>query len=288
MERTAANAAPLLNRDLEAARDAYNRGDATASRDAHNQHLASEQHQEGGGRLKSIVFGGLDGILTSFAIVSGAVGAHLGPTAVLAMGISNVLADALSMGAGEYLSSKAYSSYVRQEMEREKWELHNHPEGEVQEMVELFHQRGMSIDDAQVVVERMAKYKDFFINIMMTEELQLPVPSDDAAAESLRDGFVMFLAFAAFGLVPILAFAVVPIIVPGLDDHVLFGAACAVTGVSLFGLGAYKALFHDKKFFRSGLETLVLGSVCASVAFLVGRAVSNVAEDGLSDLWVHA
>ena len=97
---------------------------------------ATEDHIEAGGRIKSIVFGGLDGILTSFAIVSGAVGAHLGPVVILAMGISNVLADALSMGAGEYLSSRSYNNYVRKELEREQWELENFPEGEIMEMIE--------------------------------------------------------------------------------------------------------------------------------------------------------
>ena len=120
-------------RDLEAARGAFATGDINASRAAHAAPVvvdprASEAHQEGGGRVKSIVFGGcaarcfhppccrlsdhferaphplvtvirLDGILTSFAIVSGAVGAHVPAVAILAMGVSNVLADALSMGA---------------------------------------------------------------------------------------------------------------------------------------------------------------------------------------------
>ena len=93
---------------------------------------------EAGGGAKSVVFGGLDGILTSFAIVAGAVGAGLPPVAILAMGFSNVIADAISLGAGEYLSSRAYNDYVKKEMEREKWELENYPEGEMVEMIELF------------------------------------------------------------------------------------------------------------------------------------------------------
>ena len=112
-----------------------------------------------GGYVKHIIFGGLDGILTSFSIVAGAVGAHLSPVAILAMGISNVLADALSMGAGEYLSSSAYNNYVRREMERETWELENYPEGEVMEMIDLFVRRGMARDDAEAVILRMSKYK---------------------------------------------------------------------------------------------------------------------------------
>ena len=125
-------------RDLGAARSAYGTRDIEASRMAHDSRGATEEHNEAGGMVKTIVFGGLDGILTSFAIVAGAVGAHLTPVAVLAMGVSNVLADAMSMGVGEYLSSRSYNSYVLREKEREAWELDNHPEGEIEEMVELF------------------------------------------------------------------------------------------------------------------------------------------------------
>ena len=134
--------------------------------------MAVEQHEQSGGHLKSIVFGGLDGILTSFAIIAGSHGAKLSPVSMLALGVSNVLADALSMGAGEFLSSRSYNA-VRHEGARARGmaELSNYPAGEIAEMVELFVARGMSREDAQVVIQRMAKYKDFFVDLMMTEEL---------------------------------------------------------------------------------------------------------------------
>merc|ERR1711957_943090 len=230
-------AQPLMtgpSRDLDGARSAYQSGDIEASRAAHANAVrpagmkATEDHIEAGGRIKSIVFGGLDGILTSFAVVSGAIGAHLGPVVILAMGISNVLADALSMGAGEYLSSRSYNNYVKKELEREAWELEHLPEGEVMEMIELYESRGMSREDATVVVTRMAKYKQFFLNIMMPEELCLPVPEPDDNINSL---------------------------------------------------GAYKARFNEKFYIRSGIETVVLGGVCALIAFVVGRFVSSFAGE---------
>jgi len=275
-------------RDLEAARGAFATGDINASRAAHAAPVvvdprASEAHQEGGGRVKSIVFGGLDGILTSFAIVSGAVGAHVPAVAILAMGVSNVLADALSMGAGEWLSSRAYNSYVQKELERETWELDNYPEGEVLEMIELFTQRGMSREDAEVVITRMAKYKDFFVNLMMTEELSLPLPMADASAEAFKDGFLMFLSFAIFGMLPVLGFVALPAVAPDTTESVQLAFASGCTGLTLLGLGGFKAHFHDKNYLRGGLETLLLGSACALVAFTVGRAVANIA--GASELF---
>ena len=172
-------AEPLVARDLSAARQAYERGGevaAEASRAAHSISVGSmavEEHEQSGGHLKAIVFGGLDGILTSFAIIAGSVGANLGPVAMLALGISNVLADALSMGAGEFLSSRSYNAYVTKEREREAWELQNYPAGEIAEMIELFVARGMSREDAQIVIERMAKYK--------VSAQHAPLPADAAS-----------------------------------------------------------------------------------------------------------
>ena len=114
---------------------------------------------------------------------------------------------------------------------------------------------------------------------MMTEELSLPVPEEDDNLNSLKDGFVMFCSFAFFGMLPILGFVVVPALVPGLSDHDLFLVACAITALTLFGLGAFKAQFNDKFYLRAGLETLILGGVCATVSFIVGRCVASYAGD---------
>lgn len=138
-------AVPLLQRDLGGARAAFTTRDAGASESAHKAKgnistspsgapvRNAEPHVQGGEFVKLIVFGGLDGILTSFAIVAGAAGVGLGVKAVLAIGISNVLADALAMGVGEYLSTKSEHEYITEEHARESWEFKNFPEGEVAE-----------------------------------------------------------------------------------------------------------------------------------------------------------
>eukprot|EP00325_Prymnesiales_sp_UTEX-LB-985_P028947 CAMPEP_0174727850 /NCGR_PEP_ID=MMETSP1094-20130205/50595_1 /TAXON_ID=156173 /ORGANISM="Chrysochromulina brevifilum, Strain UTEX LB 985" /LENGTH=309 /DNA_ID=CAMNT_0015929679 /DNA_START=375 /DNA_END=1304 /DNA_ORIENTATION=- len=290
MDSNGGLAAPLMQqRDLQAARDAYISGSVEASRAAHSiktMRGASEEHEQSGGRLKGVIFGGLDGALTSFAILAGSVGANLVPVAMLALGVSNVLANAMSMGVGEVLSSRSYSNYVRKERDREMWELQNFPEGEINEMVELFVARGMSREDAEVVIHKMAKYKDFFVDIMMTEELALPVPSEGDSIESLKDGATMLASFAFFGLLPIVAFVVAGATAPILDTTALFACACGLTMVVLFVLGAVKAKFHDKRYCSSGCETVVLGASCAALAFLVGRALTQ--WTGLHELFPSA
>jgi DNA damage-binding protein 1 len=242
---------------------------------AHDAKGSEEMHQSEGGFLKPIIFGGLDGILTSFAIVAGSAGGNLPTGVVLILGFSNIFADALSMGVGEFLSSKAENEWILSERRREEWEFENYPDGEVREMVEIFEERGMTHEDAELVITTMAKYKDFFVDIMMTQELQLQVPETDHVRESFnegacsfcrdmcfshaflqitcslqlstlccRSGIVMFLSFATFGAFPILGYVIFPAFFPLANPDQLFRAACSVTGIVLFFLGSLKSIFR--------------------------------------------
>lgn len=236
---------------------------------------AIEAHQSGGDYVKAIVFGGLDGILTSFAIVSGSAGGSLSPSVVLVLGFSNVLADALSMGVGEFLSSKAHNDWVLSERRREQWELENYPDGEINEMIDLYVERGMEKEDAEVVIRRMAKYPDFFVDIMMAEELQLQVPEKTHKCDSMKEGLVMFMSFAFFGSLPLLGYVIIPSVFPELPEHTLFLSACVVTGIVLFIMGCFKSVFSASHWFVSGLETATLGGVCATVAYVIGQYVDS-------------
>lgn len=91
-----------------------------------SQSQLEEGHRREGHYIKSVVFGGLDGILTSFSIVSGATGGGLTVSIILLLGLSNVFADALSMGLGDALSSKADNEYIMMERKREYWEFDNY------------------------------------------------------------------------------------------------------------------------------------------------------------------
>ena len=170
------------------------------------------------------------------------------------------------MGVGEFLSSKAENEWILSERRRENWEMENcklccnayyhkwfcvhkmcliyftpslpqDPEGEIREMIDIYESRGMNREDATQVIETMAKYKDFFVDIMMTEELALQVPEEDHKIESMKEGVVMFCAFATFGSLPLLGYVIIPALFPTLGEEVLFTAACIITGLVLFGMG---------------------------------------------------
>jgi len=221
------------------------------------------------------VFGGLDGILTSFAIVAGATGGDLPSQVVLILGFSNIFADALSMGVGEYLSSVAHNDWVLTERNREAWEMDNYPGGEIEEMVQIYTERGMGEEDAREVVERMAKYKDFFVDVMMAEELGLQVPDENHRLESFKEGAIMFSSFAFFGALPLLGYVIIPLFFPHLPSDNLFLCACVITGSVLFLLGSIKSIFSTTHWVIAGGETLLLGGACGAVAHIIGEKIKE-------------
>jgi len=264
----------LLSRDLEDARAAYELGDTDASKKAHLiAHQKNEKHASGGNFLKSFVYGGLDGILTTFSIVAGTVGSSLGAAVVVVLGISNVISDGLSMAFGDYLSTKSEIEYQKAERAREEWEVENNPEGEMLEMEEIYKSKGMSPDDAKLMSQILAKNKEAWVAVMMVEELGIIEENDDP----LKNGLVTFFSFVFFGTFPLIPFLI------GLSVeaqvHTLFYASLIVTLIVLFFLGAIKTKVTGVNVFKSGGETLLIGAIAASAAYVIGWLLEPLHRD---------
>ncbi len=103
---------------------------------------ASEAHTAYGEHIKSIVYGGLDGIITTFATVTSVAGAQLSPVVIVVLGISHLVADGLSMGTGDAMSSQAEIDMNKNERRRERWEMENNMQGEVDEMIDAVREEG--------------------------------------------------------------------------------------------------------------------------------------------------
>jgi DNA damage-binding protein 1 len=254
-------------RDLEGARAAYEAGDVEASRAAHNSKIdAEEQHNTAGDSLKSVVYGGLDGIITTFAVVAGSMGGNLGVGVVIVLGFSNLIPNALSMGLGDAMSTKAENEYILAERAREEWEMDKNKQGEIDEMVGFFTEKGMSEEDATEIMECLANnYPDVFIDLMMKEELDMTVPEPDE--NPFADGAVTFFSFILFGAVPLLGYPVAYLAGGGVSIPALFAISCVLTALTLFALGAIKTKFTSQLWWKGGLEILIMGSITAAVAY---------------------
>jgi len=146
-----------------------------------------EGHEPLGDSIKSVVYGGLDGILTSFAICSGAAGGGLPTHVVLVLGLSGAVANGLSMGLGDALSTQAEHEHILQERQREEWEYDNYKKGEVDEMIDLYVQRGMEYEDAKRVIELIAEHRSFFVDVMTVEELGLQLLVISTSHKNVRN-----------------------------------------------------------------------------------------------------
>ncbi len=253
------------------ARAAFRSGDAEASKHVHDTHVPERHRTDQGRYIKSFVYGGLDGIITTFAVVAGVAGASLSSGVVLILGFANLLADGLSMAIGDFLSTKAENDYNRAEREREQWEVENYPEGEKAEMVELYTDKGLSEEDAKTVVDIISKDKKVWVDVMMVEELGI-IESDESP---FMNGVATFVAFCVFGFVPLGAY-VVSLSAKDLQPYT-FTSACVLTGITLFALGAIKTRVTGRNWLVSGLETFAVGGVAALAAYGIGVALSGLA-----------
>ena len=261
----------MPSRDIEAARQAYLLQDPEASRKAHQSKPAEQHRNEHGQYIKSIVYGGLDGIVTTFAVVAGVAGAHLSPGVVLILGFANLIADGLSMAIGDFLSTRAEQEYASEERRREAWEVEHYPEGEAQELVELYMERGLSEADARGVVEILSRNPKTWVSVMMVEELGI-LESDESP---LKNALATFLSFGFFGFVPLAAYVAAAIQPWG--KGLQFPVACGLTALTLFSLGAAKVRLTGRGWLRSGLEMLLVGGLAAGAAYGIGAALGSLA-----------
>ena len=147
----------MFSRNVEKAREAYKKQSVEEMRRAHQAEAGEEHTQEQGQYIKSIIYGGLDGIITTFAVVAGVAGAELSAGIVLILGFANLFGDGLSMAIGDFLSTKSEREYEAAERRREAWEVEHYPEGEKKELVELYTAKGIPEEDAKQVTEIFSK-----------------------------------------------------------------------------------------------------------------------------------
>lgn len=276
-------------RDLDKAKSAYESQDVEMTIAAHNQRSeedgetiqhGKERHSSGGGGyLKSIVFGALDGIVTTFATIAGVAGADYGINVVVTLGFSALLADAISMGLGDYLSSAAELDWTKKERRREAWEFEHVRAAEIEEMVEIYVEKGFDRDDAETILNLMAKQDEFFIDHMMVQELGMmpPDPSDSPA----KSGAVMFASFLFVGAIPLLAYLVFFEIPwdPSFRTYGTFILAAVITAIALFFLGFVKGRLIGSKSIQSGLWVMLNGAIASGAAFGVAYGFSFAVPD---------
>lgn len=216
--------------------------------------------------LRDWIYGGIDGSVTTFAVVSGVSGARLPSWIILVMGFANLFADGFSMAASNFLGTKAEHEDLQRLEAVENRHIDLAPEGEREEVRQIFQQKGFAGEDLSRIVQLVTSERTRWVRTMLTEEYGLPyaVRSPWIAAVST------FSAFLICGLIPL-----VPYLFQASHSFTL---SLIMTGAVFFAIGSAKSRWSTASWLRSGLVTLLVGAIAAGLAYATGVILSTLVE----------
>jgi VIT1/CCC1 family predicted Fe2+/Mn2+ transporter len=235
-----------------------------------------KKHVHGIGRLqenvRQIVYGGNDGIVTTFAVVAGFAGAgaegaaEIGTLAVILFGLANLFADATAMGLGEFLSSRSERDVYHATRNQELELISSEPNAERNEVIALLATRGLRGDDAEALANELCKHPELLADFMMSYEFGMANPEDSNPA---LNALFTFVAFMVFGVIPL-----IPYFLSDPQPETFLHSVIA-TALALLALGILRGGVTREGMARCIGETLLIGGTCALVAYVVGWAVGG-------------
>jgi len=219
--------------------------------------------------LREIVYGGTDGIVTTFAVVAGFAGAEsqsvgLPILTVLLFGFANLAGDGVSMALGNFLSTMSEHDVFRNEEAKERYEIEKNPESEKEETIDILMEKGFTRVQATTMTEIYMTNPPYWLEFMMKDELSMSDPSGD---KPIIMSLATFFSFLLFGLLPL-----IPYVLFRTNANVFLFSILTTAG-SLMLLGVLRYRVTKQSFIRSVSESLLLGGIAASVAFGVGRLI---------------
>jgi len=230
-------------------------------------HDESVHRREQGKYLGDLVYGANDGIITTFAVVSGAAGAALSSGVIIILGLANLIADGISMGMSNFLALRSKRDFHRQQRSIEEMEVEKFPEKEREETREILRKWGVPEAHVEGALEGVVKDKKRWVDLMMRDELDI---IEEHVESPGKHGAMTSLAFFVAGALPL-----IPYVVPVAASS-RFVVSIIATAISLFGVGAARTLVTKMPWFRSGLEMLVVGGIASFAAYFVGGLVKTL------------
>ncbi|MBK8457148.1 MAG: VIT1/CCC1 transporter family protein [Phyllobacteriaceae bacterium] len=208
--------------------------------------------------LRDFVYGGIDGAVTTFAVVSGVVGASLSSNVILILGVANLVADGFSMAASNYSGAKTVADDVERIRAIERKHIRLEPEGEREEVRQILAAKGLAGDSLEEAVAAVTAKEATWIDLMLTDEYGLSPNYSSPVTAALAT----FAAFVLCGAVPLIPFVL------GLESA--FEWSALMVAVVFFAIGAAKSRWSLSPWWRSGIETLLIGGAASAMAYAVG------------------
>ena len=211
--------------------------------------------------LGDAILGGIDGCVTTFAVVAGAVGGNFPEMVVIILGFANLLADGFSMAVSNYQNTKSQLELVEEARRTEEYHIKQIPKGEQEEIRQIFASKGFEGEILEKIVEVITQDRHLWVDTMLTEELGLQIEGPRPS----RAALVTFGAFCAVGIIPL-----IPFLFSTLTPEQTFILSSVVTALAFLGIGMTKGWILQRSVLKAGLETLAIGGAAAVLAYLVG------------------
>ncbi len=218
----------------------------------------------GGNALRAAVLGASDGLLSNFNLVMGVAGAELASAGILLTGFAGLLAGAISMGLGEWISVQSSRELYEKQIGTEAEEIRTVPEEETEELVLIYQARGMDEESARLLATRLMKNPESALDTLARDELG--VNPEDLGGSAWEAAVTSFLLFAAGAVVPVIPF----VFLKGTAAIVL---SAVLSAAGLFLIGSAITLFTGRSLLHSGLRQVLFGLTAAGAVFLIGRLV---------------
>ncbi|GAB5523307.1 MAG: VIT1/CCC1 transporter family protein [Roseivirga sp.] len=219
--------------------------------------------------IGEFVYGGIDGSVTTFAVVAGAAGAQLDSAIVIILGFANLIADGFAMSVGSYLSTKSEKQKYQKHKDIEYWEVDHLPEKEREEVREIYAAKGFEGELLEQVVDQITADKDRWVDVMMKEELEMA----EETKSPIAMGAVTFVSFLILGFIPLIIYVIDYTVGTEAD---LFVYSSVMTFI-IFGLIGYaKSYVTNTSRIRGMFETLFLGGSAALLAYFVGDLLEKI------------
>lgn len=223
--------------------------------------------------LGEFVYGGIDGAVTTFAVVCGAVGAGLDNTVIIILGFANLLADGFAMSVGAYLSSKSVKDNYYKHRAMQLIEIENAPEIAREQVEIIYKNKGFEGAILQQVVDKIITDKEQWVDVMMKDKLMMT----EETKSPFTMGLVTYISFILIGLIPLLIYV---------WDYFstftgnLFLWTSILTSIAFIVIGFLKTYVTETSKLKGILETLVLGALAATVSYFVGDVLEGIILGG--------
>ena len=224
--------------------------------------LEGRHRSVGGNALRAAVLGANDGLVSIFMLIMGVAGAAMTSTAILLTGLAGLLAGAISMALGEWISVQSSRELFQRQILIEKEEIESAPEEEIAELALIYQARGMQEAAAIQLAEQIMSDRENALQVLSQDELG--IDPEELGGSAWEAAITSFLLFAMGGILPVIPFA----FLSGLPAIAL---SAALSAVGLFIVGAAITLFSGRSVFYSGMRQVIFGLLAAAMTYLIGR-----------------